>query len=252
MEVCVVTGAAGGIGRAVVDNLIVAGWGVVAVDLDPSVHNLKNGRVATVAADVADRSTHARAVTTGLELGVLTGWVNNAAIQIPQLTTDLTEDHVRRQIDVNLLGAIWGCQAAATAMSNGGSIVNVSSIHALRGFPGALAYAATKGGISSMTRQLAVEYGARGIRCNAVLPGAISTSMCFADWASAPNPDAARAADEDLHLEGKMGTPQEVANVVAFLLAQQSSLINGQLVSVDGGATARPPYRSGGMREATT
>lgn len=247
MSACVVTGAAGGIGRSVVDRLVEDGWSVVAVDQRADrLEALARDRVTVLAGDVSDRGTHETAAATARETGPLRGWVNCAGVQVAAAAAELDELGLRRQLDVNLIGTIWGCSAAVAAMERG-SIVSVSSIHAIRGFPGAFAYAATKGAVDALTRQLAVEYGPRGIRANAVLPGAIATQMCFEDWAAAPDPDAARAGDEGLHLERRMGTPQEVADVIAFLLSPRSSLINGQCIAADGGATARPPYRPGGM-----
>lgn len=247
MNVCVITGAAGGIGRATVRHATERGWHVIAVDRSDSVETLSGPTVTPLVGDISNEGTHQHAAEAAARHGSLRGWVNSAAVQIGQSALDLDIASVRRQIDVNLLGTLWGCVEAVRAMPHGGSIVSVSSIHAIRGFPGALAYAASKGAVCSLSRQLAVEYGHRGIRANTVLPGAIATPMCFDDWAAAPNPEAARQADEGLHLQNRMGRPDEVAEVICFLLSDKSSLITGQEIVADGGATARPPYRLGGM-----
>jgi len=233
----VVTGAAGGIGRAVVARLA-TDWDVVAVDRSDEVFTLAGPHVTTLTGDVSDRTTHERAAAMTRNLR---GWVNNAAVQLPGSAGTVTEADARRQLEVNVLGTMWGCTAAVGGMASGGAIVSISSIHAVLGFTGAFAYAATKGAVVALARQVAVEYGPRGIRSNSVLPGAIDTPMCSQEWASATDPAAARAADEGLHLMHRMGTPDEVAAVVAFLLADDSSLINGQQIIADGGATARPP-----------
>lgn len=89
--------------------------------------------------------------------------------------------------------------------------------------------------------QLAVEYGPRGIRANTILPGAIRTRLCTDDWARSADPAAAQAADESMHLQHRMGEPAEIAAVVSFLLSAESSLVNGQEIVADGGATARRP-----------
>jgi len=237
----VVTGAARGIGRAVVERLS-EDWHVVAVDRDAEgLRTLAGPSVTTLVGDVSLRATHAEAARRAGQLGSLRGWVNNAAVQIDQSATELDEATLRLQLEVNLIGSMWGCAEAVAHMPHGGSIVSLSSIHALRGFEGAFAYAATKGGIVAMSRQLAVEYGPRGIRANTVLPGAILTPLCTEDWASSPDPAAARASDEAMHLQNRMGQPEEIAAVVSFLLSDDSSLINGQEIVADGGATARRP-----------
>lgn len=242
MTVAVVTGAAGGIGRAVVERLVADGWQVIAVDrAAEGLQTIEGPSVITMVGDVSRRSTHAEAARRARAWGSLTGWVNNAAVQIDQPASDLDEASLRLQIDVNLIGSMWGCVEAVRNMSAPGSIVSLSSIHALRGFEGAFAYAATKGGIVAMSRQLAVEYGPQGIRANTILPGAIRTPLCTNDWARSPDPSAAQESDEAMHLENRMGEPEEIASIVSFLLSEGSSLINGQEIVADGGATARRP-----------
>lgn len=242
MNVAVVTGAAGGIGRAIVERLARDSWQVVAVDVDTEgLRAIEESSVLTVVGDIGRRSTHTDAALRAQQLGTLTGWVNCAAVQIDQSAADLDDESLQRQIQINLVGSIWGCAEAVRHMPQGGSIVSLSSIHARHGFEGAFAYAATKGGIVAMSRQLAVEYGPRGIRANTILPGAIRTALCTNDWARSPDPVAAQAADEAMHLQNRMGEPHEVAAIASFLLSEESSLINGQEIVADGGATARRP-----------
>jgi NAD(P)-dependent dehydrogenase (short-subunit alcohol dehydrogenase family) len=196
---------------------------------------------AAIEGDVSDRQTMARASAAAAELGPLLGWVNCAGIQADEHAWELTEATVRRQLDVNIIGTMWGCAEAAHAVRAGGSIVSIGSIHGIRGFAGSFAYSATKGAVGAMSRQLAVDLAPRDIRVNSVLPGAILTAMCERDWQASPDPAAARAADEGLHLQNRMGDPREIATIVAFLLSGDSSLINGQEIVADGGASIRPP-----------
>ncbi|MBN9171325.1 MAG: SDR family oxidoreductase, partial [Microbacterium sp.] len=118
-----------------------------------------------------------------------------------------------------------------------GSIVNISSIHAAVGFPGFAAYAMAKGGIEALTRQVAAEYVASGIRCNAVAPGLIESEMNAQLLAEASDPDALQAAWSALTPMGRWGTPDDVAAVVAFLLDGASGYITGEVLAVNGGAT---------------
>ncbi|MGH3703151.1 MAG: SDR family NAD(P)-dependent oxidoreductase [Agromyces sp.] len=241
--VCVVTGAAAGIGRAIADDLIENGWFVVGVDTDEtSLETLaSNPYAAIVVGDVSDPGTSSRAADAAEAAGRLEGWVNNAGIEHDEPAHRVSLDLMRRQIDVNLIGTLLGsAEAMRRFMKSGpGAIVSVSSIQGTRGFPGAFAYAATKGAINAMTRQLAVEYAPIGVRVNAVLPGGVRTAMTEADWDSHDDPDAARERDGQMHLRGRIAEPKEIASVVTFLLSEAAAFVNGQEIVVDGGASAR-------------
>lgn len=199
---------------------------------------------AVVVGDVADPDAHRRAASAGEELGDLRGWVNCAGFNILGAVDLLDEQTLRRGLDVDLIGVFFGTaeavrrmRAASRGEGERGSIVNVSSIHAAVGSPGFAAYAMAKGGIEALTRQVAAEYVANGIRCNAIAPGLIESPMNDRLLAEAADPDALRRTWARLTPMGRWGRPSDVAAGVAFLLSQDAAFITGETLAVNGGAT---------------
>jgi 3alpha(or 20beta)-hydroxysteroid dehydrogenase len=223
--VAVVTGAGRGQGAAEAEMLRSRGWDVVTTDIAGEVD---------VVADVCDARAWATLVEDVLERhGRIDGLVNNAAVHHTRPLLEERPDEVERVFRINTLGPLMGMQAVAPAMRDGagGSIVNVSSFAGARGLPGHTAYGAAKWALRGISRTGAAELGPHGIRVNVVLPGPIDTAML-------PVPEDQRATRFSQLPLGRMGTPEEVAEVVCFLLSDAASYVTGAEVAVDGGIGA--------------
>ncbi len=238
----VVTGAARGIGRSVVTRLRAAGYKVVAVDIAPAVNDLaETGQVVAMVADVTADATPA-AVTgrATAELGRLDLLVNNAARFLRRPILETTDDDFDALFADNVRPVFRLTRAALASLAGTrGCIVNTASISGLIGLANQSVYAMTKGAIVQLTRQLAIEYAGRGVRVNAVAPGAVDTEFMAEARAADPDPAASLAVTLSNHPIGRMSTPDEVARAIVFLAAPESAGITGTILSVDGGYIAR-------------
>ena len=235
----VVTGAARGIGRAIAVALARAGADVAGLDLDPADETVRaveaSGRRAVLlrgsTGEPADVERLADAAVA--ELGGIDVWVNNAARMLARPLLETSDEDWHGLLASNLHGYFYGCRAAArrmVAQGSGGTIVNVGSISGLVGVGGIGAYTAAKGGITALTKALAVELAPHGITVNVVAPGAVDTPLN----ATVYTDEVRRTYEERIPL-GRIGSPEEVADVAVFLASPAARYVTGQQVVVDGG-----------------
>jgi NAD(P)-dependent dehydrogenase (short-subunit alcohol dehydrogenase family) len=246
-KIAIVTGGAQGIGKGVSAGLLAAGYGVVIADSDPEAGRETLGELGGaawfVAADVADEASVAACVAAAVAHGGrLDAVVNNAGIaRAPRVPVEqLTLESWNRQLGVNLTGAFLMAKHAAPHLrATRGAIVNVASTRALQSEANTEAYSASKGGLVALTHALAVSLGP-AVRVNCVSPGWIDVS----GWQKAARrkPATLSAADHAQHPAGRVGTPEDIAAMVAFLLSDAAGFVTGQNFVVDGGMTRKMIY----------
>ncbi len=242
----VVTGAAGGIGRATVNFFAKKGWIVGGIDRSSFDGDLpQNGQFIQADVSLEDdwQEIQEKLAERTSSLDAL---VNNAAIQITKPIVETTVEEWDQVLNANLRSVFLSVKMLYLALKaeDGGAIVNVSSVHAVATSKDIAAYAASKGGMLALTRALAIELAPDNIRVNSVLPGAVDTPMLQAglnrDHAGSGTPAKRLENLARKTVSGKIGKPEEIARAIYFLADQdESSFITGQPMVVDGGATAR-------------
>jgi NAD(P)-dependent dehydrogenase (short-subunit alcohol dehydrogenase family) len=240
-KVAIVTGAGSGIGRATALRFLGEGVAVVATDRNgdglAETARLAGNRtdlLATLAQDVTEKAAPAEAVAlAGKAFGRLDVLVNNAGIGAAK-SAHLTDDEEwQRYVDINLTALFRFSRAALAAFPAGsGAIVNIASVYGLFGPVNSAPYAATKAGVVGLTRQMAADYGPKGVRVNAVAPGVIVTPLTEGRLASDRRFSGTTI---DLTPFPRMGRPEDIADAVFFLASERASFVNGHVLTVDGG-----------------
>jgi glucose 1-dehydrogenase len=245
-RVLLITGAAGGIGRATVKLFAESGWRVIGVDRNEFGADFpENGLFICSDISLGENLQYIYAQAQNFT-HTLDAVVNNAALQISKPLLETTVEEWDAVMASNLRSVFLGAKLAYPLLKagGGGAIVNMSSVHAVATSMNISAYAASKGGLLALTRAMAIEFAKDNIRVNAILPGAIDTPMLRAGMSRGQHSgDSIVDRLENLArktVNGRVGQPEEIAHAVYFLAdSTQSSFMTGQALVVDGGATAR-------------
>ncbi|HLJ78108.1 MAG TPA: SDR family NAD(P)-dependent oxidoreductase [Acidobacteriaceae bacterium] len=245
-RVALVTGAAMGIGKAIAQLFSQEGARVVAADINQAATETEREIVAAggeclfVRTDISRESDVEAAVRAGTErFGPIDILLNVAGIAHEAPAHQLSLEDWHRVLDVNLTGSFLCAKHVLPGMLtlHRGSIVNISSVQGLFGFPGYPHYAASKGGLIAMTRQLAREYASAGIRVNCIAPGTVDTPMNAGVLSRVADPQALKDAWNKMHPLGRFGQPIDVAYAALYLACDESSWVTGQCLAIDGGVS---------------
>jgi len=217
MDSCVVTGGARGIGRGIAERMVARGYAVLVTDVDGDAARRtadEIGAAAGIEHDVRDAAAHRFVATTAADHGPLTAWFNNAGVGDDGSLVSLTDQQVRRLVEVNLLGCLWGMRAAVDAFgSRGGDVVNTASLSGLGPVPGYAVYAATKAAVVSVTMSVSAE-APRRVRVHALCPDGVQTAMLDAQ-------DKDGLGSQLVHSGGRILTVDETADAAVALVGSQ-------------------------------
>lgn len=239
-----VTGAASGIGFAIAARMVKDGYRVLAVDRDERGLDALGAQlgdaVRTAPLDLSELDgLEARVREQVATHGSPAVLVNAAGIPLVGSALEGELGDWQRVLDVNLTAPMVLCRAVVPGMLERGSgcIVNIASVAAFRGYKQRAAYCASKSGLVGLTRALAADFADRGIRVNAVCPGAVDTGYTKAVVSVTGDPEAARASMAARQLIGRMGTAEEIAGLVSYLVSDDATFMHGAAVIIDGGRT---------------
>jgi NAD(P)-dependent dehydrogenase (short-subunit alcohol dehydrogenase family) len=245
-KVALVTGSSRGIGKAIVDRFLTEGAAVIGLSRRAEEAAAGAGSAESLlalAADVRSSASVGAAVEAGVaRFGRLDVVVNNAAVGLLRTAADTDDDQYDKVFDTNVRSIFHTARHAVPHLqaAGSGSIVNIGSVAAHVGFATDAAYCASKGAVLALTKQMANDYAADGIRVNCVEPGFVVTDQLTEYIGGQSDPDTARAAIAALHPIGRIGRPEEIAAVVAFLASEDAAFVTGVALTVDGGLLSRP------------
>jgi meso-butanediol dehydrogenase/(S,S)-butanediol dehydrogenase/diacetyl reductase len=239
----IVTGGSRGIGRAIIDRFLLDGVDVLTCGRGGRPSDLA-AKAAWIQADVSNADDAARIVAEAKQrFGKIAILVNNAGVQLEKTVAQTTDADWESVMGINARGTFNMCRAVLPEMQeSGGAIVNIGSISGNVSDPSMAIYNASKAFVHSLTRSIAIDHGPK-VRCNAVAPGWIVTAMVDDAFALAKNPEAAKRDALARHPSGRMGKPQDIANIVAWLASDQAGFVTGQCFTCDGGLTAASPLQ---------
>ena len=236
----VVTGGSSGIGAAIAARLIAEGAHVVV----GSRSEASVDGAVWVPTDVTDPAAVDALVAAAVDRhGGLDALVANAGVQVEKTIVETTDDEFDHVMEVNVRGVFLCCRAAVRHMRDhgGGAIVNVGSVAGDTADHGLAVYNASKGAVHALTRAIAIDHGRDGVRCNAVRPGWIATEMAEVVFDRADDPATMRAEAVARHPLGRLGSPEDVAAMVAWLVSDDAAFVSGSMFTVDGALTAQSP-----------
>lgn len=234
-KVAIVTGGASGIGGACAELLAARGARVAVLDVGEAVGEADR-RSLSFRVDVADAAQVTAAIDdVRARWGRIDILVASAGIQRYGTATTTSEEEWARVLDVNLTGAWHAARACLRHMTRGGSIVNVASVQGLATQRNVCAYTVSKHAMIGLTRSIAVDYAAAGIRANAVCPGSVDTPMLRWTASLDPEPSSVLDACRAMHPLGRIAEPAEIAEVICFLAHERASFVTGSVYTVDGG-----------------
>jgi len=248
-KVAIVTGAASGIGAAIVRLFVEAGAKVVAVDMDTNltsqVHSLAEGRhdqVRAIVGDVSQGETaHAYTCAAIDEFGRIDVMINNAGVAVVKPIADHTPEEWDRVMNVNVKSIYWSARHVVPVMkaNGGGLFLNTGSISSVVGIAGQGAYGPSKGAVVQLTRQMAIDYAPFGIRVNAVCPGTVDTPLLRKAAVESGDPSAFLGGLERGHPIGRIASADEIAQFFLFLSSDHARFFTGAVLMIDGGFSAQ-------------
>ena len=248
-KVVIVTGAASGIGAAIVELFLKHGARLVAVDVDPELPAAFKhlsaehaDRVRFVVGDVSLEQTATRYAQTAIDaFGRIDVMINNAAIALVKRIADLSEDQWDRVMNINVKSIYWSARAVVPHMQRGGGglFLNTGSISSVVGMPFQGVYGPSKGAVIQITRQMAIDYAADQIRVNAVCPGTVDTPLVRKAAVDSGNADAFMQGLMAGHPIGRIASPEEIAQFYLFLSSDHATFFTGAVLMIDGGFTAQ-------------